>query len=147
MEIIRATEFNITDVSRLFNLYRQFYGCEDDIYLASNYIAERIHKHESVIFIAHDGKSAKGFVQLYPSFCSVEAIKIYILYDLYVEQDSRKNGIGNLLMNRASEFAKDSGALRVDLQTAHDNSSGQHLYEKLDYQKVDEEYYSYSLHL
>ena len=92
-----------------------------------------------------DGGSANGFLQLYPSFCSVQAIKIYILYDLYVEQEYRKRGIGESLMNRASQWAKENGALRLDLLTAKTNTAGQHLYEKLGYKKVNQEFHAYSL--
>ena len=79
MEIIRANQAHVAEISKLFDLYRQFYECESDLDLAKEFIADRINNNESVIFAAMEGISAKGFVQLYPSFCSVEAIKIYIL--------------------------------------------------------------------
>ena len=147
MEIIRANQVHISDVSRLFDLYRQFYECESDLELAKGFITDRINNNESVIFIAIEGDSARGFVQLYPSFCSVDAIKIFILHDLYVEESARKSGIGEELMNKATEFAKESGAFRVDLLTAFDNKAGQHLYEKLGYKKVLEDFHAYSLQL
>ena len=148
MRILRATKEYIAEVSRLFDLYRQFYECEPDIGLATSFINERINNDESIIFIAiDDGDQAKGFVQLYPSFCSVDAIKIYILYDLFVDTEYRKSGIGEELMNRASEYAKDNQAHRVDLLTAFDNKAGQHLYEKLGYKIVSEEFHAYSLDL
>lgn len=84
-------------------------------------------------------------MQLYPSFCSVDAVKIYIVYDLFVDSDYRKSGLGEKLMNKASEWAKTNGAARLDLLTAHDNLAGQHLYEKLGYSKVLEDFYAYSL--
>ena len=147
MKILRATKEHVAEVSRLFDLYRQFYECDEDIDLATTFITERIDNDESIIFIAIEGNQAKGFVQLYPSFCSVSAIKIYILYDLYVDAEYRKSGIGNDLMNMASKFAKDNGALRVDLLTGFDNKAGQHLYEKLGYKIVDEDFHAYSLDL
>lgn len=147
MNIRQANEEDIQDVGRLFDLYRQFYQCGPDIDLATKFIAERIRNRESTIFIAEHEGAAKGFVQLYPSFCSVDAVRIYILYDLYVESDSRNAGTGALLMNRAADHARDQGASRVDLLTAHSNKPGQHLYEKLGYRKVLEDFYAYSLQL
>jgi ribosomal protein S18 acetylase RimI-like enzyme len=144
MEIIRANQAHVAEISKLFDLYRQFYECESDLDLAKEFIADRINNNESVIFAAMEGISAKGFVQLYPSFCSVEAIKIYILHDLYVDECGRKSGIGEALMNKATEFAKESGASRIDLLTAFENKAGQHLYEKLGYKKVLEDFYTYS---
>jgi len=145
MEIIRANQAHVAEISKLFDLYRRFYECESDLELAEKFIADRIKNNESVIFAAMQRNSAKGFVQLYPSFCSVEAIKIYILHDLYVDEQGRRSGIGEALMNKAAEFAKESGASRIDLLTAFSNQAGQHLYEKLGYKKVLEDFHAYSL--
>ncbi|WP_019529308.1 GNAT family N-acetyltransferase [Dasania marina] len=148
LDIIRVTQAHTAELGRLFDLYRQFYDCDADLELAKQYISDRINNDESVIFAAtEDGETLLGFVQLYPSFCSVEVMKIFILYDLYVDADGRNKGIGALLMNKASEFAKASGAGRVDLLTGHSNKPGQHLYEKLGYEKVNEEFYGYSLYV
>ena len=145
MNIVKADREHIAEVSRLFDLYRQFYECEPDLKLATRFISERIERQESDIFVATKGDKASGFVQLYSSFCSVDAIKIYIRYDLCVDADSRGSGLGERLMNKATEWARSNGAARLDLLTAHDNVAGQHLYEKLGYKKVNEGFYAYSL--
>lgn len=145
MEILRANESHLQEISRLFDLYRQFYHCEPDLDLATKFIRDRISKAESVIFVAPAKDRLKGFVQLYPSFCSVDAIKIFILYDLYVDERDRKSGIGESLMNKATEFSKAEGASRIDLLTAFDNKPGQRLYEKLGYKRDLEDFYAYSL--
>lgn len=147
IELKLAAMRDVAEVSRLFDLYRQFYECEPDLELATDFISKRIANGESTIFVARDGEQALGFVQLYPSFCSVEAIKIQILYDLYVDASARKHGLGEQLMNKASQFARESGASRVDLLTAHSNTIGQRLYEKLGYQIANEDFHAYSLYL
>ena len=50
-------------------------------------------------------------------------------------------------MNKASGYAREEGASRIDLMTAFSNKPGQHLYEKLGYNKVLEDFYTYSLRL
>jgi len=145
MEIIKANLKNLSDVAYLFDLYRQFYECDPDYPLATRFIRERMENSESDIFLAIDGDSAAGFVQLYPSFCSVEAIKIYILYDLYVEEGYRNSGLGENLMNRATRWAQENSAARLDLLTANTNKIGQHLYEKLGYKRVLDDFFAYSL--
>ena len=145
MEIVKAGREQIAEVARLFDLYRQFYECEADLALATRFITDRIEREESDIFVAIDGDSAGGFVQLYPSFCSVDAVKIYILYDLYVDASARKSGIGEMLMNAATTWAREQGAARLDLLTEDNNLAGQHLYEKLGYKRTNEEFYAYSL--
>jgi len=147
MDIIKADLKNLTDVARLFDLYRQFYDCSPDIQLATRFIQERIENRESDIFLAIREDLACGFVQLYPSFCSVQAVKIYILYDLYVESRFRRSGIGEKLMHEATKWATKNGAARLDLLTAKNNTAGQHLYEKHGYKKVLEDFDAYSLEI
>jgi len=147
MEILKANSKNLSDVALLFDLYRQFYNCPPDLKLATKFIKERMENSESDIFLAVDGDLACGFVQLYPSFCSVQAVKIYILYDLYVKEGHREFGIGERLMNRATQWAESNNAARMDLLTATTNKIGQHLYEKLAFKKVSDDFYAYSLQL
>jgi ribosomal protein S18 acetylase RimI-like enzyme len=144
MRIVRATAGHIDQVAVLFDRYRQFYDCAPDIKTANCFITDRITSGESIIFLAED-EAALGFVQMYPSFCSVDAIRILILYDLYVDELARGKGIGEALMNRASEYAHSSGIKRIDLQTAKDNSRAQALYKKLGYRRENDDFLTYSL--
>jgi len=150
MRIKQAQPEDLSEVARLFNLYRQFYDCDSDLSVATEFISDRMTNRESVIFLAEQGQGLSkgcGFVQLYPSFCSVEAIKIYILYDLFVESEARKQGVAKQLMNRATEYARANGAERIDLLTAKDNIAGQRLYESLGYERANEDFLAYSLAL
>ena len=150
---ISRCELHHTDaVAVLFDKYRQFYEMPADLPLAKNYVHERIKNSESIIFVAEqpsadDQLQAVGFTQLYPSFCSVEAIKIFILYDLFVDETARQGGVGRKLMLKASEFAAQQGAKRVDLLTAHSNKKAQALYESLGYVQINQDFHAYSLAL
>jgi ribosomal protein S18 acetylase RimI-like enzyme len=144
-KIVKAEEKDLEELGRLFNLYRIFYEEEDDLEKASRYILERFNHGDSEIFVAQEGNAGlTGFVQLYPSFCSVSAVPILILYDLYVDSSHRGKGIGRLLMNAARDFAKGNGFRRLELSTAKDNHIGQSLYESLGYE-LDQEFLRYSL--
>ena len=106
----------------------------------------RLSKGESVLFFArHDGVAA-GFVHLYPVFSSTNLTRQWILNDLYVVPDSRKNGVARALMARARQFAESTQADGLMLETATDNSTAQRLYERLGW-KRDEEFYRYFLAL
>ncbi|HJM09191.1 MAG TPA: GNAT family N-acetyltransferase, partial [Gammaproteobacteria bacterium] len=109
-EIVKAENKHLEELGRLFNLYRIFYQEEDDLEKASKYISSRFNDGDSMIFVAEKGETKlAGFVQLYPSFCSVSAVPILILYDLFVDHSQRSKGIGRLLMNAARDFAKENG--------------------------------------
>ena len=148
MKIKRAGVTDVKMIAGLFDLYRQFYDCKSDPVLSEQFIEARLANDESIIFLATDDNDhAVGFVQLYPSFCSIDAGKILILHDLYVDASCRKQGVGKLLMDRATEYARETGAGRLDLLTDKTNYPGQALYEKLGYEKTLENFFAYSLNL
>ncbi len=145
MNIKRATLADLDEVSRLFDHYRQFYEQPADLDKARDYIEARLSNDESVIYLATDDEGiGLGFTQLYATFCSVAAAPIWILYDLYVDAGVRKGGVGTALMNRAKKLAEDSGAVRIQLETAVDNTTAQSVYEALGYER-DTAFYNYSL--
>lgn len=144
MSNIRAA--NISDLeplALLFDLYRQFYEQTPDIALAKNFIAERLNKQDSVILVAENAtQKLIGFCQIYPSFCSVAAAKIGVLYDLFVDLSARKTGAGRALILAAHEHATNNGLARLDLTTAKNNVKAQALYESLGWVR-DEAFYAY----
>ena len=144
LQLIRADFECLDEVAGLFDQYRQFYEQPADFEKARHYISQRMANGESVIFLARLGEKPAGFVQLYGSFCSVAASPIWILYDLYVTDSSRGRGVGEALMNRARDLARETGASRLELSTATDNLVAQRLYERLGYQR-DEAFFVYSL--
>lgn len=134
---INLSEANL--VIGLFDKYRVFYKKDSDISLAEQFIKTRLSNNESVIFIALYGEVPAGFTQLYPKYSSVSAVKNWILNDLYVEPNYRKQGIGEALIKTAMDFAKGDGATYVQLETAIDNYNAQSLYETIGFQKQEPE--------
>ena len=136
IEIELATSIHVEAVGRLFDLYRRFYECDPDLDLATSYIRERIERGESFIHVATIDGEAIGFVQSYPSFCSVDAIKRHVLYDLYVDESHRDVGVGAQLMDAARMQRSPTGR-SGSISRPHTTTPGQHLYEKLGYERVE----------
>lgn len=122
---------DINSVAVLFDLYRQFYEQAPSLELAMSFIKQRIYNQESVILLAEEYGEPVGFCQLYPSFCSVIAAPIYVLYDLFVHPAKRRTGAGKALLLAAEQQAEFAGVARMDLTTARTNTSAQALYESL----------------
>ncbi len=146
MEIFQATIEDLDGVSNLFNLYRIFYQQESDLEGAKTYIKERIESKESVIFVVKDKQNYIGFTQLYPTFSSISMKRAWILNDLYVDTKARKQGVGEMLLDKAKEYTIETGAKSLSLSTAQDNYSAQRLYKKNGYKK-DSQFYHYELSL
>ena len=137
---------DLDQLADLFDQYRQFYECPPDLGAAKNWIAENLEQGRSTIFAADSGTQLLGFTQLYPALCSVDLVDYFVLYDLYVIEAARQQGIARALMKAASEWAKTQGAARLDLETARDNYPGQALYRDLGYE-LDEVFLKFSLDL
>jgi ribosomal protein S18 acetylase RimI-like enzyme len=147
MTIRPATIADLDALATLFDAYRIFYGQPSDIEGARTFLAERFERSESVIFISVDeGGKTVGFTQLYPSFTSAGMKRIYILNDLFVADEARRQGIATKLLNAAAAFARDSGAAKLALSTAFDNLAAQSVYEAHGWNR-DEQFYSYNFKL
>ncbi len=132
LHIRPATLADAPAIAPLFDAYRQFYEQPADLAAAQRFIQERLQRSESVILLAlNDAGEAMGFCQLYPSFCSVEAAPIYVLYDLFVAPAARGLGAGRFLLLAAEDHAHRQGRVRMDLTTAHTNHAAQALYEAM----------------
>lgn len=141
IQIHKAKIEHLKDLVHLFDLYRIFYEQDSDPIAAEAFLKERIENDESVIFIAYEDDLAVGFTQLYPSYSSVSLMPMYVLNDLYVDQNYRKKGVGALLIKQAQQYASDYKMKGLTLETAKDNPA-QKLYEKLDWVR-DENFYHY----
>ncbi len=141
MDIYQATLRDLDGVSALFDLYRVFYKQAPDPAAAKRFIQERLEKQDSVIYVAVEEGKYLGFTQLYPAFSSVSMKRLWILNDLYVDEASRKKGVGNQLMDAAKRLAEETQAKGLKLQTAVDNFTAQRLYEANGWVKDDQFYY------
>lgn len=145
---IKRIDLNEADlVISLFNQYRIFYGNFSDLGMAKAFVDARLENNESVIFVALDGNKPVGFTQLYPKYSSAKLSKNWILNDLFVDENYRKQGIGEGLIKTAMDFAKTQGSTFVQLETAVDNYTAQSLYEAIGFKKQapDTEFFLYRI--
>jgi ribosomal protein S18 acetylase RimI-like enzyme len=138
MKVIRATSDHLSQLSKLFDLYRVFYQQPSNLDAAKAFLKDRFRSNDSVIFIAiaSDG-TGLGFTQLYPSFSSVSLMPIYILNDLFVSSEARKKGVGEALLEKAKHFTISRYGKGLTLETAIDNPA-QKLYVRLGFKKDSE---------
>ena len=142
-----AQHTDVNAVAAHFNAYRQFYEQPDDMALATRFIDERLRQQQSTVLVAEDAAGAMlGFCQIYPSFCSVLAAPIGVLYDLFVTPGARTQGVGRALLQAAEQHARAQGWQRLDLTTARTNARAQSLYASLHWQR-DEVFLAYNLDL
>ena len=143
--IRRAGLHHVPAIAQLFAAYRQFYQMPPEPERETLFIQTRLQASESVILLAEDTHAAEplGFCQLYPTFCSVHLGPIFVLYDLFVDLEGCRSGIGRALLRAAESHAREHGALRLTLRTAKTNQAAQSLYESNGWQR-DQIFHTYS---
>ncbi|KRG67370.1 GNAT family N-acetyltransferase [Pseudoxanthomonas dokdonensis] len=135
----------LEQVAVLFDAYRQFYGQATDIDRACQFLRERQQRHQSVLIVAEVGGEIIGFTQLYPMYSSVQTAPLFILNDLYVQQNFRRQGIGRLLLDAAAVASSAAGATRLMLETGSDNLAAQSLYRAAGWREESSQWYSLPL--
>jgi GNAT superfamily N-acetyltransferase len=115
-------------LSRLFEAYRDFYGCSSDATSASRFVKERIEDHSTRFFVALCSAEVVGFVHLLPTYDTLAMTRAWILEDLFVESAHRRAGVATALLQKAEAFAREDGATRITLTTAHTNEAAQAVY-------------------
>lgn len=150
LEIVRATIADLPLIVPLFDGYRQFYKQPSDLEGARHFLSKHFEENTSVIFLAFSTdkagrRQACGFTQLYPSFSSTVLKRLWILNDLFVAPEARSTGVGTALLERARQFAIETRARGLTLNTAVDNYTAQSVYEAAGW-KRDKEFYVYHLY-
>ncbi|EMY62875.1 GNAT family N-acetyltransferase [Leptospira terpstrae] len=130
MKIRQANYKDIAKLSEIFDAYRQFYGQNSNITGAIRFLQDRMEHGQSIIFLAEDSNSGEvsGFTQLYPVFSSISMQRSYILNDLYVKKEFRKQGIAKLLIAEAKTFTKTNSGKGLELSTSTHNKEARALY-------------------
>ncbi|RAJ17087.1 GNAT family N-acetyltransferase [Olleya aquimaris] len=130
MTIIQANQSHLDQVAPLFDAYRVFYKQQSNLETAKQFLKQRLEKQDSIILIAYAEHEPVGFTQLFYSFSSVSMQPLFILNDLYVKKNYRKQGFGLALLNEAKTLCKNHNYKGLALQTETTNPA-QKLYERL----------------
>lgn len=145
--IALATIDDLADVSEAFDAYRQFYRQPGDRDGAVAFIRDRLAQNTSRLLIARNTAGALvGFTQLYPSFSSVRMRPIWILNDLFVYPNYRRQGVARALMDAARQLGHSNGIASLVLATEVTNEAAQSLYRSLGYVQ-DEQFLHFQLPL
>ena len=129
-----ATTRDLPHLTILFDAYRVFYRLEPNAQGAAAFLSARLARDESVVLVGALAGSPGGvedivgFAQLYRTFSSLSLGSVIVLNDLYVAPKARRLGVAGRLIDAAAEYARRAGALRLTLETRHDNEAALRLY-------------------
>lgn len=128
-------------LTSLFIAYHQFYHQSlqqpvPDYRQALQYLTSQIMSRNSYCWlaIANDLDLPAGFIQVYPIYNPLTHTKRWVIYDLFVAEFARKQGLGSQLLTKvAQEAAKNPSIISLQLTTANDNITAQRRYREKGY--------------
>ena len=141
--IRQLTPADLDSLAPLFAAYLDFYRVEQTSNRQRDFLAERLASNDSATFGAFDESGTMtGFALCHLAHNSLRLAPAWILHDLFVSPDRRRQGIARQLLATVHDAARAAGACEVTLSTAHDNRNAQALYESAGY-KRDEQFRTY----
>lgn len=136
MDYRLAKEGDLEALSVLFHEYRGTSISLDNLASLSEsaaWVEARFQHQDAVFILAIDAEKIVGFITLYQGFSSVSLQKYWILNDLYVRVTVRGKGCAKDLMVFAHDYAVETGAKGIELETGEHNMIAQNLYAGLGY--------------
>ncbi|OWY40102.1 GNAT family N-acetyltransferase [Xenophilus sp. AP218F] len=127
--IALATPESVPKWLPLFQAYLRFYRVEQAPDSCAEFLAERLRRRQAVAFV-YGEDAPSGFALMYAGFSSLTLRPAWLLHDLYIAPEARRQGAGEALIRRCQQYARELGGGEITLQTAHDNLPAQALYQK-----------------
>ena len=149
MRIIKAKLEHLDLLTPMFVKYREFYGQLPYPDSSRSFLEKRLQRDESVIYLAlpdDDDNKLLGFCQLYPSFSSLSLKRVWILNDIFVAEDARRQLVADRLIQQAKKLAKETNAVRLRVSTSIHNEVAQKVYESIGFRE-DSKFKNYTLEL
>ncbi len=111
----------------LFDQYRQHYGANPAPDAVALWMRELVGSDRMGIYL--DGE-ARGFCSVAIAPAALTLRTVWLVRDLYVRPDNRRQGVARALLSQVADDARDAGAHRVSLQTETTNVRAVELYAK-----------------
>ena len=148
MRIVQATLEHLDLLTPMFIKYREFFGELALPDSSRKFLENRLKRKESVIYMALADEEDRllGYCQLYPSFSSLSLKRVWILNDMYVAEDARRQLVADRLLQTAKKMAKDTNAIRLRVATSQNNLAAQKTYESIGFRE-DTAFKNYTLEL
>lgn len=137
---------NLNEILPLIRKYQEFYQVEN--------IDDDKNKE---FFSQFGGLSSKGcifgyrlngklvaFATVYFCYASSIISKVGVMNDLFTSEDYRHQGIGKKLIMHCEQYAKESGAVRLQWVTASSNETAQSVYKSLGANQSTWEFFTYA---
>lgn len=131
----RVREEDLPDLLPLMRAYCDFYEVapSDEGLMALSRALLADARSEGVQLLARDDASgaAIGFATIFWSWSTLNAARLAVMNDLFVDPAARGTGVADALIAACREEARANGAVWLGWQTAKDNHRAQKVYDRV----------------
>jgi GNAT superfamily N-acetyltransferase len=133
VRVAPLSEGDIEAALPLFAGYQRFYLAEPDDDRNRAFFRRFVApSDDGLVLGAWIEEGLVGFACLYWTFSSAHATEIALMNDLFVLEGHRGYGIGQALIEAATDAARERGLRHLEWLTAVDNQRAQRLYNRLE---------------
>jgi GNAT superfamily N-acetyltransferase len=111
----------------LFDQYRQHYGANPAPDAVADWMRDQLCSDRVRVYLAGE---ARGICSTTVAPAALSLRTVWLVRDLYVRPDSRRQGVARALLGQVAEDAREAGAHRLSLQTETTNVRAVELYAK-----------------
>ena len=132
LEVSAVREEEFETLLPLISAYQRFYEVDDVDPDRNRFFFRRFlaPSEDGLLLAARDeGGAILGYACLYWHFTSLVPAETVLMNDLYVDADSRSNGVGRALIEASAAIARERDAHHLEWATAPDNKTAQRLYD------------------
>ncbi|OOE68452.1 GNAT family N-acetyltransferase [Salinivibrio kushneri] len=129
LHIAKAELNDLDALTVLFDQYQRWLAIRPPLSQTRAFTEQRLCEQDTCILMASHQSSLVGFVHLTPLYSLARARRGLIINDLYVQPDSRRQGIARALVSHALKEARARQAACLLLQTHQSNHAAHHLFE------------------
>jgi GNAT superfamily N-acetyltransferase len=124
----------LSPVAALFDDYRVHYGFTREPSRTGAWLRDQLETGRLALAAT---SGVTGFITTVALPASLRLAEFRQVRDLYVAPPHRRAGVARALLTHAAGQARDAGAVRLSLQTEHDNGAALQLYRAMGFEPVE----------
>lgn len=125
-------EKDIPAVISLIREFAEFENLQDFCEVTEETLGEAMFGENAFVegLIIFDGETPVGYALFYPNFASFRGQKGLYLEDIYIKQQYRASGLGEMTLKHLAKIARQRGFQRIDFQVLDWNTPAVQFYKK-----------------
>jgi GNAT superfamily N-acetyltransferase len=140
-QIKKAAEENIPQIIALMREFAEYENLLEYVEVTEERLKVALFGEAKVAdaVVAFEDETPVGYAVFYPNFATFRGQRGLYLEDIFIKQEMRGKGVGEMILKYLAKAAKERGFERIDFQVLEWNTPAIKFYEKLGAHRDNEE--------